>query len=103
MQKKILIGYISLHSQKEIRLPNKLKRLFLYQIAEFACFIFLKMRTNLDIRHSFWNILGLKKLFRVQLKSDALPTLNKSLADASTSKARILTEKKTTRKGNSID
>ena len=71
--KKILIGYISLHSQKEIRLPNKLeekrglnsvnvKRLFLYQIAEFARFIFLKMRTNLDIRHSFWNVLGAKKL-----------------------------------------
>ena len=63
---------ISLHSQKEIWLPNKLEEkrglnsanvqcLFLYQIAEFARFIFLKMRMNLGIRHSFWNVLGLKK------------------------------------------
>ena len=51
----------------------------------------------------FLEHIGFKETFRVRLKSDALPTLNKSLADASTSKARILTEKKTTRKGNSID
>ena len=42
----------------------------------------------------FLERIGFKETFRARLKSDALPTLNKPLADASTSKARILTEKR---------
>ena len=42
----------------------------------------------------FLERIGCEETFRVRLKSDALPTLNKPLADASASKARIFTEKR---------
>ena len=94
-----------MHSQKEIWLPNKLeekrglnsvnvKRLFLYQIAEFARFIFSDDAYEPGHSPQFLERTGCEETFRVRLKSNALPALNKPLADASTSKARIFTEKR---------
>lgn len=42
----------------------------------------------------FLERLACKETFRVQLKTDALPTLNKPLTDTSTIKARTLTQKR---------
>ena len=38
--------------------------------------------------------IGCEETFRVRLKSDAFPTLNKPLADASASKVKTFTEKR---------
>ena len=99
-QKRILTGYISLHFQKEIRRLSKLeekrglnfanaKRLIHYQIADFS-------EDAYEPGHSpqFLERIGCDETFRVRLKNDALPTLNKPLADTNTNKARILTEKR---------
>ena len=90
-----------MHSQKEIQLHNKLEEKRGLNSVNIKRFIPLSNSRICSLHFSedayepghspqFLEHIGCEETFRVRLKSDALPMLNKPLADASASKVKVI-------------